>query len=76
MSLSNCTTYQANDLGIRFLRRDGERGVVHTLNNTALATSRIMVAVLENCQEKDGSVEIPQALQPYMNGKTKLKPQH
>lgn len=76
MSLSNCTTYQATDLNIRFLRRDGERGVVHTLNNTALATSRIMVAILENGQEKDGSVEIPEALQPYLNGKTKLKRSH
>jgi seryl-tRNA synthetase len=75
MSLSNCTTYQAHDLDIRYVRKNGERGVVHTLNNTALATSRIMVAILENCQERDGTVTIPEALRPYMNGKAKLRPQ-
>jgi seryl-tRNA synthetase len=69
MSLSNCTTYQANDLGTRFVRKNGERGVVHTLNNTALATSRIMVAILENYQNKDGSVTIPTVLQKYMGKK-------
>ena len=72
MSLSNCTTYQAEELGIRYVRKDGERGVVHTLNNTALATSRIMVAILENYQEKDGSITIPEALRPYMDGKEKI----
>lgn len=66
MSLSNCTTYQANDLDIRYVRKNQERGVAHTLNNTALATSRIMVAILENYQNKDGSIAIPKALQPYM----------
>jgi len=74
MSLSNCTTYQATDIDIKFLRRNNERGVLHTLNNTALATSRIMVAILENYQQSDGSVLIPEALHPYMNGKTKLHP--
>ncbi len=72
MSLSNCTTYQATDLDIRFVRKSGERGTVHTLNNTALATSRIMVAILENNQEKDGTVMIPEVLQPYMGGKKTL----
>jgi len=74
MSLSNCTTYQATDLGIRYARKDGERGIVHTLNNTALATSRIMVAILENNQEQDGSVTIPEALRNYMGGKKALEP--
>jgi len=69
MSLSNCTDYQARKLGIKCLGRDGEKRVLHTLNNTALATSRIMVAILENCQQKDGSVKIPDVLVPYMNGK-------
>ncbi|MBN1274848.1 serine--tRNA ligase [Candidatus Woesearchaeota archaeon] len=72
MSLSNCTTYQAEELGIRYVRRDGERGTVHTLNNTALATSRIMVAILENYQEKDGSVTIPESLRPYMDGQERI----
>lgn len=68
-SLSNCTDFQARDLNIRGLSSKGERYVLHTLNNTALATSRIMVAILENYQQKDGSVKIPLVLQKYMNGK-------
>ena len=70
MSLSNCTVYQSTDLDIRYVRRNGERGFVHTLNNTALATSRILVAILENCQNADGTITIPEVLQPYMFGKT------
>ncbi|MBR9702745.1 serine--tRNA ligase, partial [Candidatus Woesearchaeota archaeon] len=69
MSLSNCTEYQAMDLNTRFVRKNGERGTIHTLNNTALATSRIMVAILENYQNEDGTVTIPEILQPYMGGK-------
>lgn len=69
MSLSNCTNYQAMDLGTRFVRKNGERGVVHTLNNTALATSRIMVAILENNQNEDGTVNIPKVLQAAMGKK-------
>jgi seryl-tRNA synthetase len=72
MSLSNCTDYQARKLGIKCLGRDGEKRVLHTLNDTALATSRIMVAILENNQLKDGSVKVPEALVPYMNGKKVL----
>ena len=67
MSLSNCTDYQARKLGIKVVGKDG-REVVHTLNNTALATSRIMVAILENFQTKKGTVKIPKVLWPYMNG--------
>ncbi len=74
MSLSNCTTYQATDLDVRYVRRDGERGVVHTLNNTAVATSRIMVAIVENNQEKDGRVAVPETLRPYLGGKRRLEP--
>lgn len=75
MSLSNCTIYQAADLDIKYLTRNGERGVVHTLNNTALATSRIMVAILENYQEEDGSITVPKVLVPYMMGKKKIEKQ-
>lgn len=74
MSLSNCTNYQATDLKIRFVRKSGERGTVHTLNNTALATSRIMVAILENNQNEDNTVTIPEVLRPYMNNKELLEP--
>ena len=73
ISLSNCTDYQARNLNIRGVNRKGERYVLHTLNNTALATSRIMVAILENYQQKDGSVKVPRVLQSYMNGKKVIK---
>ena len=72
MSLSNCTDFQARKLGIKVVGEDG-REVVHTLNNTALATSRIMVAILENFQTKKGTVKIPKILWPYMNGVKEFK---
>lgn len=65
MSLSNITDYQARDHNIRFLDENNKRQVVHTLNNTALATSRILVTILENNQNKDGSITIPKILQKY-----------
>jgi seryl-tRNA synthetase len=73
MSLSNCTDYQARKLDIKCIDKHGNRRVLHTLNNTALATSRIMVALLENNQQKDGSVLIPKALWPYTKFK-EIKP--
>ena len=72
-SLSNCTDYQARKLNIRIVEKDGTRKILHTLNNTALATSRIMVTILENFQQKDGGVKVPRVLQPYMDGKKKLE---
>jgi len=65
MSLSNCTDYQARKLGIKCLDKQGNKRVLHTLNDTAMATSRIMVALLENFQQKDGSIKIPKALWKY-----------
>ncbi len=73
VSLSNCTDYQARNLGIKCIDEKGKRRVLHTLNNTALATSRIMVAILENFQTKEGTVKIPKILWPYMNGIKELK---
>ncbi len=67
MSLSNCTDYQARKLGIRTGKE-----IVHTLNNTALATSRIMVAILENFQTRKGTIKVPKVLVPYMMGITEL----
>jgi seryl-tRNA synthetase len=67
-SNSNCTDYQARRLNIKFINKKGEKHYVHTLNNTAIATSRAMVAILENFQQKDGSVKVPLVLQKYMNG--------
>jgi len=65
VSLSNCTDYQARKLNIKTVDRHGNRRVLHTLNDTALATSRIMVAILENNQQKDGSIKIPKVLWKY-----------
>ncbi|MFA5796911.1 MAG: serine--tRNA ligase [Candidatus Woesearchaeota archaeon] len=73
MSLSNCTEYQARKLGIKCVDKNGNKRVLHTLNNTALATSRIMVGILENNQNADGTITIPKVLRPYMFGKEKLE---
>lgn len=71
-SCSNLTDAQARALGIR-VDNGTERYTPHTLNNTAIATSRAMVAILENFQNKDGSVNIPEVLQPYMHGIKKIE---
>ncbi len=70
-SCGSCSDYQARRLNIKYTNK-GERSFVHILNNTMVATSRAMVAILENYQQKDGSVKIPDALQPYMHGLKKL----
>ncbi len=66
-STSNCTDYQARRLNIRF-KKKGEKGTqfVHTLNGTAIAISRALIAILENYQQADGSVAIPEALRPWV----------
>ena len=72
-STSNCTEYQARRLNIRERNEDGSTRAVSTLNGT-LATTRWLVAILENHQQKDGSIEIPQAMRPYMGGKEVIEP--
>jgi len=67
-SCSNCTDYQARRLNIKYQEK-GRTELLHTLNCTAIATSRILVAILENYQNKDGSITIPTVLQKYMNKK-------
>ncbi len=62
-STSNCTDFQARRLGVRFRNKDGKPEFVHTLNGTAFAIGRILIAILENCQQKDGSVKVPRVLQ-------------
>jgi len=71
-SCSNCTDFQSRRLGIR-IRRPKGTVYAHMLNGTLVATSRGLIAVLENYQQKDGSVQIPDALVPYMNGMTVIK---
>ncbi len=65
-STSNCTDYQARNLDIRFKRKDGRTEFIHMLNGTAIATSRTPLAILENYQNEDGSVSIPEVLRGYM----------
>ncbi len=64
-STSNCTDYQARRLNIRYKDTDGKNKFLHTLNGTAIAMSRAMIAILENYQQADGSVKIPEVLVPY-----------
>ncbi|HET6319520.1 MAG TPA: serine--tRNA ligase [Chloroflexota bacterium] len=67
-SVSNCEAYQARRMQARFKNAQGKNELVHTLNGSGLAVGRTLVAVLENYQRQDGSVEVPAALRPYMGG--------
>lgn len=71
-STSNCTDYQARNLNIKFRRKTGETEYLHMLNGTAIVMSRFPLAILENFQQKDGSVAIPEVLQKWM-GKEKIE---
>jgi seryl-tRNA synthetase len=72
-SCSNCGPFQARRMNTRFRNADGKvAGPVHTLNGSGLAVGRTLVAILENYQQSDGSVAIPDVLQPYMGGKTQI----
>jgi len=75
ISCSNCTDYQARRLNIKYREKEGEapKGFVHTLNSTAIATGRTIVAILENYQQEDGSIVIPEALRRYMGGIEKIE---
>tara|TARA_B100001996_G_scaffold380739_1_gene368725 strand:+ start:730 stop:2010 length:1281 start_codon:yes stop_codon:yes gene_type:complete len=73
VSCSNCTDYQANRLKMRYRTSDGN-AAVHTLNSTAVATSRALVAILEQNQTQEGKIMIPKVLQPYMGGQEFLEP--
>jgi seryl-tRNA synthetase len=67
VSCSNCTDYQANRLKIRYRKKDNSHASVHTLNSTAVATSRALVAIMEQNQLEDGRVKVPEVLVPYMS---------
>jgi len=74
-SCSNCTTFQARRANIRYRPADGGKTrLVHTLNGSGLAVGRTLVAILENYQNEDGSVTIPEALRPYMGGLETITP--
>ena len=72
VSCSNCTDYQANRLRMRYRTSEGNEAV-HTLNSTAIATSRALVAIMEQNQTEDGRVSIPEVLRPYMGGQEFLE---
>ncbi len=71
-SVSNCTDFQARRWNIKYKDSSGKKGYVHTLNGTAVATTRVLLAILENYQQEDGSVQIPDVLVPYMDGLTSI----
>ena len=71
-SISNMGAFQARRMQARFRNAQGKTELVHTLNGSALAVGRTLVAVLENYQQADGSVIIPEVLRPYMGGVEKL----
>ncbi len=76
-SCSNCVDFQARRANIRFRPKGGGKPeFVHTLNGSGLPTGRSLVAVIENCQEEDGSIVIPKVLRPYMNGLEVIRPDH
>jgi seryl-tRNA synthetase len=67
-SCSNCEAFQARRMHARFRNAQGKPELVHTLNGSGLAVGRTLVAVMENYQRADGSIEVPMAVLPYMNG--------
>ena len=73
-SVSNCEAFQARRLQARFKNAQGKNELVHTLNGSGLAVGRTLVAVLENYQREDGSVEVPAVLRPYIDGESLLAP--
>ncbi|MBU1151675.1 serine--tRNA ligase [Patescibacteria group bacterium] len=74
-SCSNCTAYQARRAQIRYRTTEGKKEYVHTLNGTACSMTRPIVAIIENYQEADGSVTIPEVLRPFMGGRDTIKAQ-
>lgn len=71
VSCTNCTDYQARKINTRYGKAgSGDAQILHTLNSTAIATERTICCILENYQQEDGSIRIPDVLVPYMNGKT------
>jgi seryl-tRNA synthetase len=71
-SCSNCEAFQARRMQARFKNAQGKNEFVHTLNGSGLAVGRTLVAVLENCQNADGSITVPEALRPYLGGLDRL----
>jgi seryl-tRNA synthetase len=73
-SVSNCEAFQARRMQARFRNAQDKPELLHTLNGSGLAVGRTLVAILENYQQADGSINVPEALWPYMGGMKVLKP--
>jgi seryl-tRNA synthetase len=67
-SASNFKDWQSRRLNIKYNDQEGNRNFVYMLNNTAIPSPRMMIAIMENYQQVDGSIKIPEVLQPFMNG--------
>ena len=74
-SVSNVESFQARRAKIRYRKKDGKIDYVHTLNGSGLATPRTFIAIIENYQQKDGRIKIPEALRPYMDGLEYIEPE-
>jgi len=72
-SCSTFLDFQSRRLNIKYKDADGKKKFVHTLNNTCIASPRILIPILEHYQNEDGSIDIPEVLQPYMGGKMKIE---
>ncbi len=73
-SCSNCTDFQAQRINVKYKPRGGGKPIyLHTLNGSGVALARTFIGILENYQQEDGSVLVPEVLRPYMNGKTKIE---
>lgn len=71
-SCSNCTDFQARNLNIRVRRKDGSVEAAHTLNGTAISLARALITILENYQNQDGTLTIPEVLRPFMQGRERI----
>lgn len=74
-SCSNCTDFQSRRLNIKYTTKDGKSQYAHTLNGTACALPRMLIALCETNQLRNGTIAIPQKLQPFMKGKTVIHKQ-
>jgi seryl-tRNA synthetase len=74
-SVSNCVDFQARRIRVRYRGESGKPRLAHTLNGSGVAVGRTIVAILEQCQQADGTVVIPEALRPYMGGLERLAPE-
>jgi len=74
-SCSSCGSFQARRMKARYKNNNNETNFVGTLNGSGLAVGRTLIAIMENCQQVDGSIIIPKVLRPYMNGQELIKVQ-